>query len=52
MDGKIFEYGMWVDGLVIKNKDYVSIDFYFRIVSLRVYEVYFVNNVLKDIIYN
>lgn len=52
MDGKTFEHGMRVDGPVIKNKDYVSIDFHFRTASLRAHEVYLANNVSKDITYN
>lgn len=52
MDGKTFDHGMRVDGPVIKNRDYVSIDFHFRTASLRAHEVYLANNVSKDISYN
>ncbi|VEU83325.1 hypothetical protein [Acholeplasma hippikon] len=53
MDGKKFSYGVRNDKFeAIKNKDYISIDFFFRTVSPYYHEVFLTNNISNEVTYN
>lgn len=52
LDGKNFNHGIRDQDDVIKNRDYISIDFHFRTSSMRAHEVFLSNNVTSNVTYN
>lgn len=52
LDGKTFDRGIHSQKTVVKNKDYVSIDFHFRTSSLRAHKVFLANNVSNQVIFD